>query len=68
MLVSEVGSGHGLLFDHVGLVVLVVVPEGLLQLLSDVLDDILLCLCLRGHVLLYDALDPFHVGGSYALG
>lgn len=49
MLVSEVGPGHRLLFDHIGLVVFVVVPEGLLQLARDVLDDILLGLRLRRH-------------------
>ena len=49
MLVSEVGPGHGLLFNHIGLVVLVIVPEGLLQLAGDVLDDILLGLRLRRH-------------------
>ena len=49
MLISEVGPGHGLLLDHVGLVVLVVVPECLLQLMRDILDDVLLGLRLWWH-------------------
>ena len=49
MLVSEIGTSHGLLFNHICLVVLIVVPEGLLELLRDVLHDILLGLRLRRH-------------------
>jgi hypothetical protein len=45
-------------------VVLVVVPEGLLELLGDILDDILLGLGLRGHELLYNGLNAFNVRGN----
>ena len=49
VLVPEVRPGHGLFFDHICLMVLIVVPEGLLELLRDVFHDILLSLRLRRH-------------------
>ena len=49
MLISEVGATHGLFFNHISLMILVVVPECLFQLLRNILNDILFSLCLWWH-------------------
>ena len=61
MLISEVRATHGLFLNHISLMVLVVIPEGLLEFLCYILDDVLLRLCLRRHELLYDRFDSFHI-------
>ena len=44
MLVSEVRTSHRLFFNHISLMVFIVVPECLFKLLCDILDNILLSL------------------------